>query len=157
MDLRERIIEAVEGGLSRRAVAKRFRTSVSCVIKLMQRWKETGTAAPAPMGGHKEFVLAEHEGLVRRLYERSPTPAAVQHANLRGEDCLIPARTGAVSAQSFTIRFHLHLDVQASLVQNGVAVLLRLPSGAGWRFQCSGGTLQLEDSVYCGDEGSRRT
>jgi putative transposase len=72
LDLRERIIGAVEGGLSRRAAAERFRTSVSCVIKLVQRWKETGSAAPGRMGGHKEFALAEHEGLVLQLYEAQP-------------------------------------------------------------------------------------
>jgi transposase len=72
LDLRERIIRAVESGLSRRAAAERFQTSASCVIKLVQRWNETGNAAPGRMGGHKEFALAEHEGLVRQLYEEQP-------------------------------------------------------------------------------------
>ena len=72
LDLRERIIRAVEGGLSRRAAAAQLQTSVSCVIKLVQRWTETGSAAPAPMGGHKAFALAKHERLVRQLYEAQP-------------------------------------------------------------------------------------
>ena len=45
-DLRERIVAAVECGQSRRAAAGRFRVSVSCVIKLMQRWRETGSVDP---------------------------------------------------------------------------------------------------------------
>lgn len=72
LDLRERIISAVEKGLSRRAAAARFQASASCVVKLVQRWKETGSAAPGTMGGHKEYALAEHEGLVRQLYEAQP-------------------------------------------------------------------------------------
>lgn len=72
LDLRERIVRAVEGGLSRRAAAERFQISVSCAIKLVQRWKETGSAAPAAMGGHKAYALAQHEELVRKLYEAQP-------------------------------------------------------------------------------------
>jgi transposase len=38
VDLRERVVRAVEAGLSRRATARRFAVSISFVIKLMQRW-----------------------------------------------------------------------------------------------------------------------
>jgi uncharacterized heparinase superfamily protein len=52
----------------------------------------------------------------------------------------------------------LHPTVQASLVQNGSAVLLRLPSGAGWRLIAEGGTLSLAESVYLGTaDDVRRT
>ena len=50
MDLRERIIEAIEGGLSRRAAAQRFGVSESCAIKLAARVERTGSAAPAKQG-----------------------------------------------------------------------------------------------------------
>ncbi|HXQ15739.1 MAG TPA: IS630 family transposase, partial [Caulobacteraceae bacterium] len=66
-DLRERIVEAVESGASRRATAKQFAVSVSCVIKLLQRWRLTGTVMPGQMGGWKEHALAEHEAVVRAL------------------------------------------------------------------------------------------
>jgi transposase len=66
-DLRERIVEAVEGGQSRRAAAGRFRVSVSCVIKLMQRWREIGSVDPGQMGGWKDYALADHEAVVRTL------------------------------------------------------------------------------------------
>jgi transposase len=72
MDLRERIVAAVEGGASRRSAAGRFRVSVSCVIKLMQRWRETGSVEPGQMGGWKDYALADHEAVVRALIaERS--------------------------------------------------------------------------------------
>ncbi len=56
----------------------------------------------------------------------------------------------------FAIRFHLHPKVQASLIQDGQAALLRLPSGAGWRFSKKSGILSLEPSVYCGADAMPR-
>jgi transposase len=71
-DLRERIVEAVEGGASRRSTAERFRVSASCVIKLLQRWRRTGSVDPGQMGGWKDYALADHEAVVRTLLAESP-------------------------------------------------------------------------------------
>jgi len=44
------------------------------------------------------------------------------------------------------------------LVHNGKAALVRLASGAGFRFDAAGGRLALEESIYLGAEaGARRT
>src|SRR5207302_11039473 len=61
-DLRERIVEAVEGGSSMRGAAARFAVSPSSAIKLMARVRATGSVAPARYGGHRRPVLAPHEG-----------------------------------------------------------------------------------------------
>lgn len=50
-DLRERVIEAVETGASRREAAERFEVSVSSAVKWLQRWREQRSAAPKPRGG----------------------------------------------------------------------------------------------------------
>ncbi len=50
-DLRERVIEAVEAGASRREAAERFDVSVASAVKWLQRWGETRSAAPKPRGG----------------------------------------------------------------------------------------------------------
>ena len=50
-DLRERVIEAVETGASRREAAERFEVSVSSAVKWLQRWRERKSAAPKPSGG----------------------------------------------------------------------------------------------------------
>jgi transposase len=71
-DLRERIVEAVEGGQSRRAAAGRFQVSASCVIKLMHRWRQTGSVDPGQMGGWKDYALADHEAVVRGLIAEHP-------------------------------------------------------------------------------------
>ncbi len=54
MDLRERVVSAVEtGGLSRREAASRFGVGVSTAIGWVRRFRETGSVAPGQMGGHK--------------------------------------------------------------------------------------------------------
>jgi transposase len=65
-DLRSRIVTAVEAGATRTAAAAQFAVSVSCAIKLVQRFRQTGSVAPAPRG-KKPFALAEHEAPVREL------------------------------------------------------------------------------------------
>src|SRR5206468_3410941 len=71
--------------------------------------------------------------------------------DLRGEDTLVGEGRGR-----YAVRFHLHPRVQASLVQDGSAVLLRLPSGLGWRLRTSTGTLVLADSIYLGRRGEMK-
>src|SRR6266704_583950 len=50
-DLRERVLEAVEAGASRREAAEYYEISASSAIKWMQRWHATGSVAPKPSGG----------------------------------------------------------------------------------------------------------
>jgi len=68
MDLRERVVAAVEGGMSRRQAARLFTVSPSAVIKWMKRLGDTGSVAPGQMGGHKPRVIAgeHHSWLVER-------------------------------------------------------------------------------------------
>jgi transposase len=64
-DLRERVIEAVEAGASRREAAERFDLSPSSAIRWAQGWEATGSVATKPIGGsvsplekHAEWLLA---------------------------------------------------------------------------------------------------
>jgi len=50
-DLRQRVVEAVDGGMSRRAAAARFGVGVSTAIKWVRRWRETGSWAARKSGG----------------------------------------------------------------------------------------------------------
>ena len=72
MDLRLRIVRAVERGSSIREAARRFAVSPSAAIKLMQRVRATGSAAPARYGGHRRPVLEPHEADLRGLVEAMP-------------------------------------------------------------------------------------
>ena len=104
------------------------------------------------------WIEASHDGFVepfglvhqRRLY------VAADGSDIRGEDILHRKRHDTQGGRAFAVRFHLHPDVQASLVQDGSSVLLRLPSGAGWQMRGKGGTLDLAESIYAGQPGERR-
>ena len=72
LDLRLRIVRAVEDGSSIREAARRFAVSPSAAIKLMQRVRTTGSAVPARFGGHRPRLLAPHESDLRRLVEARP-------------------------------------------------------------------------------------
>jgi transposase len=70
LDLRERVVAAVDAGESCRAVAERFAVSVSSVVKWAQRQRATGSAAALPMGGRRRFALAdERDWVLARLAE----------------------------------------------------------------------------------------
>lgn len=59
----------------------------------------------------------------------------------------------------YALRFHLHPQIQASLINDGTEILLRARSGSGWRFTAGGDVkISLEDSVYAGEgEVPRKT
>lgn len=71
-DLRRRVVEAVAAGASCRAAAARYEVSVSFVVKLLQRWRGSGSVAVRPVGGQRPYRLAEHVELVRRLVAAEP-------------------------------------------------------------------------------------
>ncbi len=58
LDLRDRVVAAVEAGESCRQAAKTFKVSVSSVVKWSQRFRTTGSAAAKPMGRQQERSLA---------------------------------------------------------------------------------------------------
>lgn len=69
MDLRERVVAAVErGGESCHDAAARFDVAVSTAVKWMQRHRRTGSVAPGRMGGHKpkKLVGAHRDWLIAR-------------------------------------------------------------------------------------------
>jgi len=91
--------------------------------------------------GWKHVFGAVHR---RRLY------MAESGDDIRGEDAV-----EATAPQPFTVRFHLHPDVTASVQQDGEAVLLRL-RGGGWRLRADGARITLEESIYLGGLEPRR-
>jgi transposase len=71
MDLRERVVAAVAGGMSRNQAAKQFGIGISTAINWVKRLGETGSVAPGKMGGHKpKAISGEHRmWLLRRIKE----------------------------------------------------------------------------------------
>lgn len=90
------------------------------------------------------------------LYHRRLFLAA-SGEDLRGEERLdVFAESGTWPEGEFVLRFHLHPQVKANLLQDGSAALLRLPKGGGWRLKAKGAEVDLEESLYLGTAGDRR-
>ena len=91
LDLRERVVSALESGETCRAVAARFGVAVSSVVKWSQRYRATGSVAPGQTGGHRRRVLAPHRDLIIELIARTP------HLTVRGLRDILRARGITVS------------------------------------------------------------
>ena len=63
----------VEGGSSMRQAAARFEVGPSTAVKLMRRVRETGSIAPARIGGHRRPILEPHSDLLRALVAAKPS------------------------------------------------------------------------------------
>jgi len=96
-DLRSRVISAVEGGLSRRAAAKRFGVSASSAVRWAGEWRAVGSRRAKPQGGDQhswrieayrdiilgaiavkvDLTLAEIAALLREEHGASFAPSSV--------------------------------------------------------------------------------
>jgi uncharacterized heparinase superfamily protein len=104
--------------------------------------------------GGAQWFQASHDGYEPSfgLIHSRQLFLAADGEDVRGEDRL----TGR-AGQAFAIRFHLHPLVQASLTQEGGTVLLRLPSGTGFRLRAQGAVMSLAESVYLGGGEPRKS
>ena len=71
IDLRARVIGAVEAGAWRREAAERFDLSPSAAIKWVKRYYETGSAGAKPCGGSIS-PLEEHTDWLLSLIAEQP-------------------------------------------------------------------------------------
>jgi transposase len=71
VDLRERVVGAVEGGASRREAAERFGVSASSAVRWKKRESETGSVAPKALGGDRRSGKIEaHAGWLKAFVEK---------------------------------------------------------------------------------------
>jgi transposase len=61
-DLRDRLIDAVDGGISRRAAAARFGVAPSTAVKWLDRWRRIGERSSMLQGGDKRSHRIEAHG-----------------------------------------------------------------------------------------------
>jgi transposase len=88
-DLRERVIEAVAAGASRREAAESFNLCPSSAVKWLQRWHDTGSAKAKPTGGSTSPLEAHAERLLALVAEQPDLTldeivAAMRKRRIRG-------------------------------------------------------------------------
>ena len=137
--------------------------------------------APRLLGGAKEItcareedasgvrLIASHDGYLAThgLIHQRRLILSADGGDFRGEDSVTSTGPGPQSmfdmaagrmdkmSVPFTIRFHLHPDVEADVFLAGSAVRLRPPSGDLWVMRQLGGDLTIEDSVFLDDRRAR--
>lgn len=71
-DLRERVLQAVEGGSSCRSAALRFGVAPSSAIKWLARWRERGDVSPGSSRGRVRSPLHAHRQWLLDLVAATP-------------------------------------------------------------------------------------
>ena len=69
IDLRRRVIEAIDGGMSARAAAARFSVGVATAIVWHRKWREVGCLEPSRQGHPQRSRLDRYEALVIGLID----------------------------------------------------------------------------------------
>ena len=73
LDLRERVLAAVAGGLSHRAAAQRFGVSAASVSRWRALARKQGDARPGPLGGDRRSKRIEAQrALILSILEEMP-------------------------------------------------------------------------------------
>lgn len=72
-DLRERVLAAIEAGMSGRQAAVRFAVSPASVSRWRARVRETGSCAPGALGGdRRSHQIEQHGEVILALVRETP-------------------------------------------------------------------------------------
>lgn len=73
IDLRQRVIDAVNAGMSCRSAAARFGIAPSAAVKWHRLWRETGSVAPGAQGGdQRSWRIEALGGTIFAMLEETP-------------------------------------------------------------------------------------
>lgn len=85
-DLRERVIEGVEGGMSRREAARHYRVSEASAIRWVEAYRATGRRSARAMGGDRRSVLPAERAWLFEVIDAEPEVTLMAlSARLAGE------------------------------------------------------------------------
>lgn len=71
LDLRQRVIESIEGGLSTRAAARRYAIGESTAGSWHRRWRATGSVRPGRQGNPGGSLLDAHQAFILELVDET--------------------------------------------------------------------------------------
>jgi transposase len=71
-DLRSRVLAGIDGGMPAKAVAERFRVSVSYIYKVLGRRAATGEVEARPQRNHQGLKLAAHHDAIKAEVAQRP-------------------------------------------------------------------------------------
>lgn len=86
MDLRQRVVDAIEGGLSSREAARRFAIGIATAGAWHRLWRRTGDVRPGRQGQPRTSKLDPHEGFILGLIEQTRDIALAEIAERLAEE-----------------------------------------------------------------------
>ena len=103
LDLRERVVAAIEAGTSCRQAAARFGVGKASAVRWHARFRAEGEIAAKPMGGDRHSHRVEaHAALILRTVEKRP------QAYLREVRAALQGEGAAVSLSGLSRFFRRH-------------------------------------------------
>ena len=103
-DIRSRVLEDCDGGLTTRAVALKYRVSESWVRRLKQRRRETGEVAPRRRAAFRPSPLAPHADRLRQLVAACPDASLRELRDRLGVAVGLTALWAAVRRLGLTVK-----------------------------------------------------
>jgi transposase len=86
VDLRDRVVAAINEGMSCRQAAARFGVSASSAIRWRTRKREQGDVRPGPLGGDRRSGRIEsHAALILSLVDQKPDATLAELRSALGE------------------------------------------------------------------------
>ena len=79
LDLRERIVRAVEGGMSKANAARTFQICLNTVKRLVDQHQETGSLAPKPKPGRPRRVGKDKEPELIAMVDAHPDATLAEY------------------------------------------------------------------------------
>ncbi len=86
IDLRQRVVDAIEAGLSHRQAAERFRVAVSTAGNWSRLWRATGSAHPGKQGQPRRSKLDAYEAHILAMVEEEKDIALHEIAERLAEE-----------------------------------------------------------------------
>ena len=103
LDLRERILAAAERGeQSRRQIARLFAVSLSFVVRLLQRYRSTGSLHPKPYPGAARKLDAAADARLCELVRDQPDATLAELRQRLGIACSLMTIARALQRLKFT-------------------------------------------------------
>jgi putative transposase len=151
LDLRERVVAAVAGGMSRSHAAAHYQVSRSSAIRWTKRHAQTGSPAALPMGGKKPFTLADEAAWIRARLAEKP--------DITGRELLAELNERGVSVSYYGVwhfvdRAGLSFKKKASAPTSKTALMWLAGAGNG-----NSGKVRFRQPVWSSSmkPGRRRT
>lgn len=104
-DFRERVVAAIDAGLSLREAATRFRVRIRTIDRRLERARRGESLADKPRSGRPPKLPAEQMPVLRELVQAQPDATLPQHA------ARLEAATGVQLSPSHLSRLLARLDL----------------------------------------------